>query len=357
MARKIKLHGQFSKPLAEVFEDFVISQTAQGLSEITIATYRHHLHSISNHLDIQKPLEALTRKDLEAMIVSMRVAGLAHNSISSYCRVLRTFLNWCKRAGLNIPELPNIKDKETVKESYTDEELLELLKRPKKNCSFCEFRNWVIVNFLMNSGCRSSSVRNIQNRDVDLNTRQVLLRHNKNGRIQAIPLCSLMVSILREYTAIRGGKPEDYLFCDQYGGMLSMNGLLLAIYYEDFEPIVDDYGRTKAFSKEGRIEHSFSWHKHESDNVFFYSYYLTLYENGSFYLLMSLDKNGVNESLSKIEGNYTLENNILTLTSEDVTYYLVCTNEGITQYVLKKQTSETVKRGDIVERPVEVPAE
>ena len=51
MARKIKLHGQFSKPLAEVFEDFVISQTAQGLSEITIATYRHHLHSISNHLD------------------------------------------------------------------------------------------------------------------------------------------------------------------------------------------------------------------------------------------------------------------------------------------------------------------
>lgn len=229
MARKIKLHGQFSKPLAEVFEDFVISQTAQGLSEITIATYRHHLHSISNHLDIQKPLEALTRKDLEAMIVSMRVAGLAHNSISSYCRVLRTFLNWCKRAGLNIPELPNIKDKETVKESYTDEELWELLKRPKKNCSFCEFRNWVIVNFLMNSGCRSSSVRNIQNRDVDLNTRQVLLRHNKNGRIQAIPLCSLMVSILREYTAIRGGKPEDYLFCDQYGGMLSMNGLRLAI--------------------------------------------------------------------------------------------------------------------------------
>ena len=182
MARKITMTGQFRKSVAEVFEDFVLSQMAQGLSDITIATYRHHIHSISNHLDIQKPMEALTRKDLEAMIVSMRASGLAHNSISSYCRVFRTFSNWCRRAGLNIPELPNIKDKETVKEAYTDAELLALLKRP-----------------------------------------------NKNGKIQTVPLCSQMVSILREYMPIRGGKPEDYLFCDQYGGMLSMNGLRLAI--------------------------------------------------------------------------------------------------------------------------------
>ena len=229
MARKITMGAQSRKSVAEVFDDFVVSKMAQGLSDITIATYRQHIRSISNHLDIQKPMEALTRKDLEAMIVSMRASGLAHNSISSYCRVFRTFSNWCRDYGLNIPQLPNIKDKETVKEAYTDAELLALLKRPKKDCSFCDYRNWVIVNFLMNSGCRSSSVRNIQNQDVDLETRQVILRHNKNGKIQTVPLCSQMVSILREYMPVRGGKPEDYLFCDQYGGMLSMNGLRLAI--------------------------------------------------------------------------------------------------------------------------------
>ena len=130
---------------------------------------------------------------------------------------------------MNVPSLPHIKDKETVKETYTDAELATILKRPGKNCSFCEYRNWVIVNFLMNCGCRSASLRNIQNRDVDLDTRQIILRHNKNGKIQAVPLCSVMVSILKEYTAIRKGKPDDYLFCDQYGGMLSMNGLRLAV--------------------------------------------------------------------------------------------------------------------------------
>lgn len=229
MARKITLNGQFRKPLAEVFEDFVISKTAQGVSEVTIATYHQHLRSISNFLDIKKPMDTLTRRDLEAMVVSMRASGLAHNSISSYCRVLRTFLNWCSRNGMTAPELPNIKDKETVKEAYTDEELMALLKRPEKNCSFCDYRNWVIVNFLMNCGCRSSSVRNIQNQDVNLEARQVILRHNKNGKIQSVPLCSQMVSILRDYMPIRGGKPDDYLFCDQYGGMLSMNGMRLAI--------------------------------------------------------------------------------------------------------------------------------
>ena len=229
MSRKLTLRGQFGKSVMEVFEDFIISQNAQGLSESTLATYRYHIRSISNHLDIQKSMDELTRKDLEAMVVSMRASGLAHNSIASYCRVLRTFLNWCRRGGMNVPELPNIKDKETVKEAYTDEELLALLKRPKKNCSFCDYRNWVIVNFLLNSGCRAASLRNIQNRDVNLDTRQVILRHNKNGKIQTVPLCSLMVSILREYMVIRGGKPEDYLFCDQYGGMLSLNGLRLAV--------------------------------------------------------------------------------------------------------------------------------
>ena len=229
MARKITMNASSYKSVAEVFEDFVISQTAQGLSSVTLTNYRHHFHSISRHLDTSQSMDTLTKSKLEAMVVSMRQSGLAHNSISSYCRVLRTFLGWCEREEMTVPAMPHIKDKETVKEAYTDEELEAILKRPKKDCSFCDYRNWVIVNFLMNCGCRASTIRNIQNRDVDLDTRQIIFRHNKNGKIQTVPLCSVMVSILREYMAVRKGKSDDYLFCDQYGGMLSMNALRLAV--------------------------------------------------------------------------------------------------------------------------------
>ena len=91
MARKITMNEHSHKSVAEVFEDFVISQSAQNLSDITITNYRHHFHSISQHLDIAQPMEALTKSNLEAIVVSMRKSGLAHNSISSYCRVLRTY--------------------------------------------------------------------------------------------------------------------------------------------------------------------------------------------------------------------------------------------------------------------------
>ena len=159
----------------------------------------------------------------------MRGAGLAHNTISTYVRAMRTFLNWCNAEGLSNLTIPNMKDVDTVKETYSDAELALLLKKPKQTCDFCEYRNWAIINFLLNSGCRAATVRNIQNRDVDLAAKQIVLRHNKNRKIHVIPLCSTMVSILRDYMAIRKGEPADFLFCNQYGEMLSENALRLAI--------------------------------------------------------------------------------------------------------------------------------
>lgn len=229
MSKKIKMFGQSGRSVEEVFADFVLAQTANGLSEVTIRNYKLHLHSISKHMDITQPMDALTNRQLEEMIVSMRRSGLAHNSISAYARVFRTFLNWCKREGIANLTMPKISDRETVKETYSDEELALLLQKPEANGSFPEYRNWVIINFLLNSGCRAATVRNIQNRDVDLGARQIIYRHTKNGKVQTVPLCSKMVSILRDYMTIRKGEPVEYLFCDQYGEMLSENALRLAI--------------------------------------------------------------------------------------------------------------------------------
>ena len=82
-----------------------------------------------------------------------------------------------------------------------------------------------IINFLLNCGCRASTVRHIQNRDVDLSGRQVAFRHTKTGKVQIIPLCSLMSNILRDYMAVRKGSPADYLFCNEYGDMLTEEAL------------------------------------------------------------------------------------------------------------------------------------
>ena len=106
--------------MAEVYQDFILAKTAEGVSDITIRNYHQHLHNISKYLDIEQPIAALSKRDLESMVCGMRAAGLAHNSISTYVRVFRTFLNWCKREGRADLTIPNMKDKEMVKETYTD---------------------------------------------------------------------------------------------------------------------------------------------------------------------------------------------------------------------------------------------
>ena len=224
MSKKtIKMNSRKKKTFSQVWGEFITSQTAKGVSEATIGNYHRVLHNISKYFDIDVPMNCLSKRMIEEMVVEMREAGLAHNTVATYVRVVRTFLNWCKAENIVRIEISNIKEKETVKDTYSDEELGLLLRRPSADCSFCEYRSWVIINFLLNCGCRASTVRNIQNRDVNLVDNQVVFRHTKNGKIQVIPLCSRMVNVLRGYMAVRGGVAEDYLFCDQYGGSLTLS--------------------------------------------------------------------------------------------------------------------------------------
>ena len=229
MSKKITMNRTENKTFEDVFSMFIISRTAKGVTDSTIRNYHHHLHSISKHLDIKMQFDDVTKSTIDEMIVTMRASGLAHNSIATYVRVIKTFMTWCNEEGLTDTKIKGLKEKETIKETYTDEELKKLLAKPKNGCHFCEYRNWVIINFLLNSGCRAATIRNIQNRDVDLQRKQVVFRHNKNGKIQVIPLCTLMCNILLDYMNIRQGDEEEYLFCDQYGEMLTENGLRLAI--------------------------------------------------------------------------------------------------------------------------------
>ena len=215
--------------VSDYFNMFVTAQTAKGVSDATLRTYHNHFAAVSKHLDVNKPMSQLKTEDLQGMIASMRACGLAHNSISSYARVAKTFITWANKNGFTEAQASSYKQIETVKDTYTDSELLALLKRPKKGCKFTEYRTWVIIQFLINCGCRSSTLRNIQNQDVDSERHQVIFRHTKTGKLQLIPICTDLSVVLHEYMRIRGGAPSDYLFCNEYGDQLTKDALYQSI--------------------------------------------------------------------------------------------------------------------------------
>lgn len=225
-----KIQMKASRTVAEIFGDFIMSRKAKGLSDKTVLSYKSHLKSIRNHLDIDMSIDDLSKNDLENMVESMRDSGLATNSISSYVRVFKTFLSWCNDEEITDLNMKKYKSEETIKETYTDKELNILLKKPNiRTCGFAEYRTWVIINLLLNNGCRAATVRNIQNKDVDLENSIIYLRHTKNKKSQVIPLCTELCGILKEYIRIRGGAAEDYLFPNESGAQLKEHGLRSSI--------------------------------------------------------------------------------------------------------------------------------
>ena len=225
---KIKL--VVSATIEETFSDFIISKKTKGLAEKTLQSYQSQFQAVARHMDVKMDIATLQKADLDAMIISMRDASLSPNSINSYTRTLKSFFSWCNEQGITRLNIPLYKAEETVKETYSDLELSALLKKPDiRKATFAEYRDWVIINFLLNCGSRAATVRAIQIRDVDLDGSVVFYRHTKNRKAQVIPLCSAMVAILREYLRHRGGEAADYLFCTETGSQLTENGLRQSI--------------------------------------------------------------------------------------------------------------------------------
>ena len=219
-----------SATIEETFSDFIISKKTKGLAEKTLQSYQSQFQAVARHMDVKMDIAMLQKADLDAMIISMRDASLSPNSINSYTRTLKSFFSWCNEQGITRLNIPLYKAEETVKETYSDLELSALLKKPDiRKATFAEYRDWVIINFLLNCGSRAATVRAIQIRDVDLDGGMVFYRHTKNRKAQVIPLCSAMVSILREYLRHRGGEAADYLFCTETGSQLTENGLRQSI--------------------------------------------------------------------------------------------------------------------------------
>lgn len=121
-------------------------------------------------------------------------------------------------------EFTHMVEQERFKDIYSEEELKILLTKPKSN-SFHEYRAWVIINMFVGTGMRSQELRDLQVQDIDLESGIVNLRHTKNKHPRLIPLTDTLINILEEYLEIRGGEPDDALFCSAYGEPLQRTTL------------------------------------------------------------------------------------------------------------------------------------
>ena len=73
--KKIKLNC--AATVEETFADFLTSRKAKGLADKTLQSYEQQFRAVARHLDVKTDIAMLQKADLDAMIVSMREAGLS----------------------------------------------------------------------------------------------------------------------------------------------------------------------------------------------------------------------------------------------------------------------------------------
>lgn len=211
----------------QAYDDFIKSRIIRNVTERTIAYYKENIGYLLRFKKLPN-ITDYSRTIIDDYIVNMKENGLKDTTINTRIRGIRAWFVWVEEFyEVKLPQIKPIKQDKVIKQCYTIEEIEKLLENPNK-LKFDRYRDWVMINFLLCTGSRLSSIVNVHVCDVDFITHTILFRHSKNRTQYVIPMAKQLEVVLKEYVSVL---PLDiqYLFPTQFGTQLSTIGCQQAI--------------------------------------------------------------------------------------------------------------------------------
>lgn len=153
-------------------------------------------------------------------------------SINTSLRSIRSWLNYCSNQGYIYPiSIPYLKANSEPRDVYSHEDLQKLLAKPNiKQCTFAEYRNWVIINVFISTGIRRHSLTNIKINDLEFDSGLIRLTTMKSGKTHYISMSHKLANVLKEYLKYGQGDGDDWLFITEQGTQLQDDNLTNSIY-------------------------------------------------------------------------------------------------------------------------------
>lgn len=234
MKEKIMMQFGDDLTLEKAFEEFIQMKTVMNSSPETIKYYNGIFRYFTEFFGENRLCTEVNERVVidYLMYIKTHKPDVSEKTVCTYIRGLRAILYFMMKSGyvenfkISLP-----KTQETIKETYTDNEIKRLIEKPKikKGCSFAELRNWAMVCYFLATGNRLSTVCNIKISDVDFQSEEILIRKTKNKKQQIIPMSAELKNVLQEYMRYRKGEPDDFLFCNSYGEKLNKDSISTCI--------------------------------------------------------------------------------------------------------------------------------
>lgn len=232
--RKITIINQTENPTVEsMIEEYIGNCEIRGLSRRTVDNYADSLDNLYAFLKANNIIDPkdLNVQVIEAYTKNLQREGLKDNSINYHLRNISAFLKWCEDRGyLGRIKMKLIKVDMPIKETYTQEELKILLRKPTKPKSFLDFQVWAVENFLYATGARVGVLPTIHIEDLDFKGNTITVARTKNRKGMVVPMSNSLKKVLTEFLKVRKGEPKDFLFCNAYGGATTVRALQSQIY-------------------------------------------------------------------------------------------------------------------------------
>jgi integrase/recombinase XerD len=234
-ARKMKriVAQAEEKTISEMYDDFQLSNRIKNLSDMTIRFYEQNLVHFFRFIDDVSvaAVTAINKQVVDQYILSMKRKELKDTTINTYLRAARAFLYFgMKEHYIDKFEINLIKADKQQKEPYSEVDIKKLIKKPNlRTCGFVEHRNWVMVNYLLETGNRLNTILNILVGDIDLDNGMVVMTTTKNRKAQYNPISENLIKVLTEYIRMYQLKKDEYLFINEYGEQMTRNSMQHAI--------------------------------------------------------------------------------------------------------------------------------
>ena len=197
---------------------------ARNLREGTINHYKQSYVQFAKFFDMQMPVSEMDAQLYQKYVIFLRETLHNDVSINSYLRDFITTMHFLMNEGyLPYFKMQAIKVDRSGVETYSEEELMALLKKPNiKKCSFIEYQSWVMTNFLFSTAVRQRSLRFIKVKDLDFDNNVVYVTVTKNRKSLIVPFNRTLSNILKEFLKYRQHKSDDdFLFCNVFGQQLN----------------------------------------------------------------------------------------------------------------------------------------
>ena len=140
-----KIRRKIDRNESILFSDFIVEKEAHGLALKSIENYKKVYERYCKEIG-----EDITEKSVLKWIKYLKDKKIDTISINFYIVQLRVFAYWLMKHGyLDGFEIKKLKAQEPQVKTIPEEDILVLLERPDVNCSFREYRSWVIINFIL----------------------------------------------------------------------------------------------------------------------------------------------------------------------------------------------------------------